>query len=480
MRRQHWVWIFGLLSTLGIITASVLLLATPNFGEVPNPWDAMPVRAAHVDHSDLMEGPFETGPDVTQACLGCHEDAAAHVTQTTHWTWQAPPVEVPWRDEPVSVGKANVLNNFCIGIQSNEGSCSRCHSGYGWVDDSFDFTNEQNVDCLVCHDNSGTYVKAGGGHPAEGVDLLVVAQSVGYSNRENCGGCHFNGGGGMGVKHGDLDTSLYFPSENVDVHMGRYDFVCTDCHQTEDHQISGRSISVSVDDANQIACTDCHDSATTHDDERINTHLETVACQTCHIPAGALREPTKMDWDWSTAGDTEREEDPHEYLAIKGSFVYEDNFMPDYLWYNGTAERYLLGDELHPSGVTPINLPIGDINDSSAMIFPFKVHTARQPYDTVHNILLQPNTVGPEGFWNTFDWDSALVRGSEQAGIPYSGNYGFADTTMYWPLTHMVQPVENVLQCTACHGETNTRMDWLALGYNGDPMVWGGREGGNR
>ena len=171
--------------------------------------------------------------------------------------------------------------------------------------------------------------------------------------RENCGGCHFNGGGGNGVKHGDLDETLYFPSENIDVHMGRYDFQCIDCHQTEDHSITGRSISVSVDNANQIACTDCHQPETTHDDERINDHLETVACQTCHIPEGALRDATKMDWDWSTAGDDEREEDPHEYLKIKGSFLYESDFIPEYDWYNGTASHYILGDEIDPTNTTP-------------------------------------------------------------------------------------------------------------------------------
>ena len=317
-------------------------------------------------------------------------------------------------------------------------------------------------------------MKAAAGLPAEGVDLAASAQSVGVPTRENCGSCHFNGGGGNGVKHGDLDESLYFPSENVDVHMGRYDFLCIDCHQADDHEIKGRSISVSVDNENQVACTDCHQPESTHSDERINVHLDTVACQTCHIPAGALRDPTKMNWDWSAAGDPDREEDPHEYLMIKGSFVYEDNFQPEYYWYNGLAERYLLGDPIADEGITVLNQPFGDVNDETARIMPFKVHRATQPYDTEYNILLQPNTVGPEGYWTLFDWDLALQNGSEVSGLPYSGNYDFTETEMYWPITHMVQPAENALQCTACHSE-NGRMDWEALGYYGDPMTWGGR-----
>ena len=180
-----------------------------------------------------------------------------------------------------------------------------------------------------------------------------------------------------------------------------------------------------------------------------------------------------MEWDWSTAGQ-DREEDPHEYLKIKGSFVYEYNFIPDYDWYAGTADRYLLGDPINPNEITILNPPHGDINNSNALIFPFKIHLAKQPYDVIYNYLLQPKTVGEGGYWTDFDWNQALVLGAEATGIPYSGEYGFAETEMYWLLSHMVAPSEYALQCTDCHGESS-RMDWERLGYPGDPMVWGGR-----
>jgi len=121
-----------------------------------------------------------------------------------------------------------------------------------------------------------------------------------------------------------------------------------------------------------------------------------------------------------------------------------------------------------------LDQPLGGIDDPLSVIFPFKIHNARQPYDTVNNILLQPTTAGEGGYWTTFDWNSALASGAAAAGIPYSGNYGFADTQMYWPLTHMVQPASNALTCADCHSD-NGRFDWQALGYYGDPMVWGGR-----
>jgi octaheme c-type cytochrome (tetrathionate reductase family) len=442
--------------------------------DVDAPWDYMPRRAAPVDHKDLMEGPFETGQQVTQACLSCHEEAGEQVLHTAHWRWQSDPVVMEGRDEPVSVGKKNAINNFCIGIQGNWASCTACHAGYGWQDQDFDFEDSANVDCLVCHDSSGGYKKGKAGVPVEGVDLLAAAKSVGLPKRDNCGGCHFRGGGGDAVKHGDLDESLYFPSADIDVHMGRYDFQCVDCHQTKDHVIGGRSISVSVDNENQIACTDCH-KPRLHADARINAHTGTLACQTCHIPHVAVKHATKTHWDWASAGDESREEDKHEYMKIKGSFKYAQNLEPEYYWFNGLADRYLLGDPLAADGDTPLNPPKGDIRDPGARIWPFKVHRATQPYDSELNHLLQPVTSGEGGYWKEFDWDQALRLGSEITGVPYSGEYGFANTTMFWPQTHMVAPKSAALQCQACHSEGG-RMDWEALGYPGDPIKWGSQQ----
>ncbi len=474
MKNFKYVWAIGLIVTgLILIVPSLLFLTDSRTEANTSPWDHVPERNPAVSHAALITGPFETGSDVTRECLTCHEDVAHDVMQTTHWTWLAEPVEVEGRDEPVALGKANAINNFCIGIQSNWTGCTRCHAGYGWSDANFDFTNQENVDCLVCHDQSGVYVKAASGQVADGVDLVVAAQSVSTPDRENCGGCHFDGGGGNGVKHGDLDESLYFPTENLDVHMGKLDFICIDCHQTENHEIPGRLMSLSLENSNQIYCTDCHENEV-HEDDRLNAHTDAVACQTCHVPAGARREPTKIAWDWSTAGQ-DLEEDPHEYLKIKGSFIYETNIVPNYSWYNGNQTIYLFGDIINPDVPTVLNAPQGNISDPNAKIWPFKIHYGNQIYDALYNYLLQPKTVGETGYWTTFDWNSALEQGSVAAGLEYSGQYGFAPTESYWPQTHMVAPAEDALQCVDCHGE-NGRLDWEALGYPGDPMIWGGRD----
>jgi hypothetical protein len=71
-----------------------------------------------------------------------------------------------------------------------------------------------------------------------------VAKNVGHTSRKTCGDCHFNGGGGEAVKHADLSRQLLQPERNCDVHMGGYDFQCTECHRTRNHKIAGRSSSV--------------------------------------------------------------------------------------------------------------------------------------------------------------------------------------------------------------------------------------------
>ncbi|MBV6392834.1 MAG: hypothetical protein KPEEDBHJ_02061 [Anaerolineales bacterium] len=471
-------WTLGLAGIILLILVPVLYFL-PRAQTKNDPADYLPVKPVHVDHSDIVKGEFKTGQDVTRACLKCHEEASTQMMATTHWTWESKEFDVPWREEPVTIGKANQINNFCIGSQGNEIRCATCHAGYGWEEGrQIQQINPENVDCLACHADMNVYAKGAYGNPAEGVDLLAAARSVKSSTRENCGACHFDGGGGNGVKHGDLDESLYFPNESLDVHMGgEADMQCSDCHWTKDHKILGRMLAdnYTIEAQEQVSCEQCHVNQQ-HEDKRINTHLSSVACQTCHIPALALEDPTKVTWDWSQAGQEGREDDHFTYLKIKGEFTYDKNFAPTYLWFNGNNEyRYLLGDPLGADGVTYINKPAGNIDDPSAKIFPFKLHVAQQPYDIKNNYLLQPITAGEGGFWTTFDWDSAFELAQERIGLEYSGEYGFTTTYMYWPTTHMVQSAEDALLCESCHGE-NGRMDWEALGYPGDPIEWGGRK----
>ena len=121
--------------------------------------------------------------------------------------------------------------------------------------------------------------------------------------------CHFRGGGGDAVKHGDMSALLAMPPREHDVHMGvtdgGLDFRCQDCHKTRNHMISGRSISVPAVEGD-LSCEYCHTDSphigSELIDHHLNKHIRHVACQTCHIPVYSKGNPTKVYWDWSTAG----------------------------------------------------------------------------------------------------------------------------------------------------------------------------------
>lgn len=427
---------------------------------------------SHLDHSAFFKSDIKSGPEVTKKCLECHPDSAAQVMKTAHFTWLSGDVE---RDgKRLRIGKRNLMNNFCISVSGNWAGCTRCHAGYNWTEASYDFDKAENVDCLVCHDGSGAYVKEKAGLPGAKVNLAKVAGSVRAPRRENCGTCHFNGGGGMGVKHGDLDDSLLNPSEEVDVHMGRLELGCVDCHKTHDHLVPGK-VNATYTDATKTArfdCVDCH-RTTPHEDAQLNKHVARVACQTCHIPEFARKYPTKVTWDWSQAGDSNRKDDPHEYLKIKGAFEYEGSVTPEYAWYDGHMDRYVTGDKID-SEEQAINQPRGARNDPRSKIFPFKVHRGKQVFDPVNRILLPPVTSGEGGYWTKFDWELAVRKGAEIAGLPYSGRYDFTSTRMYWPINHMTAPAKEALTCQSCHTSGGDggrgRLDWPALGYARDPV----------
>jgi len=110
-----------------------------------------------------------------------------------------------------TLGKKNVINNFCVATASNWVRCTSCHIGYGWKDTSFDHSSEENIDCLVCHETTGSYKKfpTSAGHPNDEPKkwppkkgklrqphyLQKIAQSVGKPGRSQCGTCLFYGGG---------------------------------------------------------------------------------------------------------------------------------------------------------------------------------------------------------------------------------------------------------------------------------------------
>jgi octaheme c-type cytochrome (tetrathionate reductase family) len=535
-------WLGSVAVVLGagtVVSALAMAPGTPSNG-VTKPEEVRPIlpEQATADHSKfaILQQEFASGPDVTAACLTCHTEASKQVMKTAHWTWICPRAKKQLEEEQhIAIGKAeHIINNFCIALPSNEPRCTSCHAGYGWEDKSFDFNNENLVDCLVCHDQTGTYKKfpTAAGHPAyeemewpkgsgkpwPAVDLKTVAQNVGAPTRHNCGTCHFFGGGGEGVKHGDMDVQLDslkgLPHRSLDVHMATdgANFNCTQCHTTREHAVSGRCFEVpAVEErefvmrgveTNLLACESCHTSrphqnpdVRTMINNKLNDHSDKVSCQACHIPSMAREKATKMWWDWSKAGRKTDDGKPivtktevtgmdgsketvASYDTKKGEFIWARDAVPEYIWYNNTVKHTFMGDTV--DDVTPArdkclhshgrydkideNKPVVFINrvetgyeDPSARIWPAKVHRGIQPYDTELKTLVIPKLFpgsGPdkgEAYWKIYDWDRAIAAGMAYANLPYSGQWGWIQTEMIWPLKHTVAPKEDALACHDCH-----------------------------
>jgi hypothetical protein len=230
--------------------------------------------------------------------------------------------------------------------------------------------------------------------------------------------------------------------------------------------------------ASKITCESCHSSSPHKDDAKANDHTDKVACQSCHIPTIARVNPTKMWWDWSTAGIkkngkpyTEKGEFAKPtYTTKKGHFVWAKNVMPEYFWFNGSIEHLTVKDSIDPSKLVQINRPVGDRDDTNARIFPFKVHRAKLPYDKVNKNLVIPHLF-PKGkedkdaYWKGYDWNKAIAFGMEYAGLKYSGEYDFIETAYVFPSTHMVAPKNNVVACTECHTRSEGRLAKLTGFY---------------
>jgi len=391
------------------------------------------------------------------------------------------------------------------------------------------------MDCLVCHDTTGTYKKAPtkAGMPAEDVDLKKVAENIGHSSRTTCGVCHFSGGGGDAIKHADLSEQLIKPERNYDVHMGGYDFTCTECHKTRDHRISGKSSSVPVVEG-IVLCQDCHSDTPHYKNDllkhHLNKHCESIACNTCHSPLYAKYKPTKTWWDWSKAGDKKRipQKDKYgqdDYHWKKGEFKSKKSVKPAYAWFGGYMNRIFIGDKIDINAKT-INLtsPVGTIKDPNSKITPFKIMKGVQAADAENKYFLIPHLFprskdDKTAYWKNLDWQKAFKEGMDTANLNYSGKYKWIETWMYWRVEHEVMPAAMALSCIQCHSsfkeektcnrchqdnrdvdydkiahqkpdfsfmkerekeviplmETTDYINFKELGYKGDPIIYGGR-----
>ena len=496
--RVRLIWLLASMGSL-VLCPSVVL------GEVGSVNKTQQRSSGHVattDHSKLpaLQRSFDTGMEVTQACLSCHTEAGKQVMATTHWQWQFSPkqdqTEPP--PSPILLGKSQIINTFCVSPVSNWKSCTVCHIGYGWKDPSVTEMGEERVDCLVCHEKTGTYKKYSYGYAELRVgeriirrpDFTSIARSVGLPDRKNCGVCHFFGGSHDGAKHGDLDSSLFQPNHDLDVHMDTngLDFACTTCHNAHGHEFSGSRYRMKAvnhfginvpghTSKSHTSCESCHGETPHNSRSVLNNHTDRIACQTCHIPFIARGgNKTMTFWDWSTAGKKdeqgravkeELDKDGYPlYSSQHGTMQWEKNIVPQYFWFDGTIDYLDISQPINPKETVAINTISGHFTNRQARIWPFKVMRGRQPYDSVSNKMLvfhstPVDSADKDAFYKSFDWGRAIAAGTRESKTQtFSGKYDFANVSMYFPSTHMVAPKEQALQCNDCHRQGG-RLDKL-------------------
>jgi len=466
------------------------------------------IEYAEATQCDIHDLFFSMRPyEGTQSCLMCHESEGLEMLNTGHFKWEGTTDRIVGL-EGQSHGKNDLINNFCVAVPTNEPRCTQCHAGYGYKDAGYDFHNPENVDCLVCHDQSGTYKKGltSGGYPDPGVDLEVVARSITVGKeptRKACISCHSHAGGGDNVKHGDLSSDIVNTTREYDVHMGTDggNLTCVACHganhdpETGDvnHGIAGMSLH-SVNEGEMKQCGDCHGNR-----DRIHAASsveplftegwhDNLACQVCHIPAIARKISTKTEWYWSDAG---QNVDPipvdpatgrPTYDKKKGTFVWANNVKPTLRYANGKWNRPVIGFTDKYDAV-PIDLgsPVGDYTDPNAMIYPFKLMKGDQPVDPITKTILVPHLFGlgggPNPYWGKYNWTAAIEDGAAYTGQDFSGTHAFEPTTMLLSVNHEIAPKEMALgmdsNCGDCHASTH--IDWPALGWTKDPFDGGTR-----
>jgi len=458
----------------------VLFLAVVLAGAVPA---AAPADNPAFDHREAFEHYLGTA-----TCLECHREEAEAFFRSQHYQWRG---ETPGLSNAGGqrLGKLNTVNDFCtnplpswIGeVRNGAGQvvsqgCSKCHAGRGLVPQE-EISEEQlaNIDCLICHAagyRRDLYPKEGGGWEwkpilwknQEGLD--AVSKRVGQPTRKTCLRCHAGAGGGSNYKRGDLEYALAECDSNYDVHMGvdGGNLECVACHRGEGHRVKGRGADLAGTDmpgaALSCATSGCHDAAP-HRLAALNRHAERVACATCHVPTFARTDPTDMARDWS------RPVYKPESGRYSATIDLQKDVRPVYAWFNGRTRIQTMGVPVsrQADGTVGIMMPEGRRGDPDARIAPFKLHRGRMPILSATQWLLP---IAVERFFADGDIDAAV---REAAHVSYRAEdtaYEWVDTIRYMGIYHGVAPAAQALRCDDCHGTTG-RLDWKALGYDGDP-----------
>lgn len=439
----------------GVLAIGLTLVSTPALALAP--------------HTQI-QGLFNTTRDVVVKCLECHRDKATEVLQSTHWTWKR---ERTINGKLVQYGKKDSLAGFAVDIASNPSRCLRCHISGNPGLEVLDKGGAAEVDCLVCHDTTGTYARDQTGGKLQQRDYETIARTVGKPGPANCLTCHFADCGLQASRQeGPAVPADGLPAD-FDVHMtGRTGgFTCQSCHVQGSGHSFARAMAQGFDTQPQIeGCVSCH-SGTPHLLDTLNRHTAAVSCRTCHIPEYATTAPALISWNWIMTG---KINPVQQTIAGRTAVLQNGNGLtmtrmirPVYLWDNGSDMVYTRGQRIQRQELTYLQRPTGKMENSK--ISPFRVLYGTQLFDAKYRYLISPllSPAGPELFAGQ-DWDTIAREGMQAIVLPYSGQYGVTPTASYRRINHGVAQARDALGCTDCHGNGD-RLNWQQLGYDRDP-----------
>lgn len=279
------------------------------------------------------------------------------------------------------------------------------------------------------------------------------------------------------------DSASYDVHDSVD---------CQECHETEEHQIGSREYLFASGSGHmelEAGVKDC-DSSGCHEGIShgvlVDGHLESVSCESCHIPAlpgtDVTGTPVIKEFSWAN--------------GVREDVVYESEFTPSLGWSSGVYYDLLptAQEREADSVLKPYNIITGiwwdegvndnvlaDPNSSAEIgdpIAPAEVLRADADSD---DVVTEDEIRSYDGNGDgTADYPNAVLRHVEMY-YQVSHNIAGSDTGLADPLecadchgTSASETLQNVHfgevidDCSDCHGIVPV-INWKSLGYDADP-----------
>jgi methanogenesis multiheme c-type cytochrome len=415
-------------------------------------------------------------------CMGCHLNTQAEVNGSFH-------VQQDLAEWSSLMGQGVLLSN--MDKETWLKTYGPLHPGGGNLEEY-----GADVDCMVCHEQKGLYdyqarvtsISSGNiagakeaaiqeaSKEAQKEPLYVASYALniltplpivteihdevnGVPTKEQCSNtCHQNEVATSAVTWMAENSSEYDVHSNVN---------CVECHETDEHQI-GRRIPLDSTHENYVEVKSC-DSEGCHagisHGDIVDSHLETLECETCHIPmlpGGNLTGVTPVSgfsWENGVLEETYHESDFTPTLAWSAGLYNEKlpvmaskdeegvklntfNVISGVWWDEGLDQEVLNNPDNSSSLGNPIPSSAVKAADSNG---DGKVTSSEiRSYDG--NLDKQP------------DYPNAILR---HVDLLYQVSHNIASTDV---------GMDDPLKCDDCHGTSEAlHINWDLLGYDKDP-----------